>query len=221
MKPTTKILIIDDHPMVIRGYQLSLHSLATDMDILFDGATSCDDVLLKMSNVEDTFYDLILLDINLPASSSKNVINGEGLGQQIRSKFPATKIIVQTGLNDVERISNIFKTLKPEGFLIKSEIDEDTLISSVKNVLNNRNYYSEKVKTLLSPNDFDDIYIDKWNRKILYHLSLGSRMKDLPEFIPFSLPTIERRKKELKSLFGIPKASNKELISAARSKGFI
>jgi two-component system response regulator NreC len=69
--------------------------------------------------------------------------------------------------------------------------------------------------------NFDDIYIDTYNRNILYHLSLGYKMKDLPKHIPLSLPTIERRKKELKTLLGVSQGGNMELLEVARRKGFI
>ncbi len=221
MKNATKILIVDDHPIVLRGYQICLQQIQEDLNLKIDLASDCSSVLLAMEHFPNDFYNLILMDISLPASDCKKASSGEDLGFYIRRKFPDTKIIVHTGLNDMQYISNIFNTIKPEGFLIKSDIDEDTLISSVCSVLNNQTYYSEKVKYLLSPDDFNDIYLDNWNRKILFHLSLGYKMKELPEHIPLSLPTIERRKKELKSLLGIPLAGTRELLEVARNKGFI
>tara|TARA_R110000737_G_scaffold296745_1_gene303379 strand:- start:309 stop:974 length:666 start_codon:yes stop_codon:yes gene_type:complete len=221
MKKPTKILIVDDHPMVVRGYQLTLEQIQEDFLLEFYCSNSCDDVLFKMDELKNDFYDLILLDISLPASNCKIINNGEDLGALIKRKFPETKIIVQTGLNDMQCITNIFNSIKPEGFLIKSDIDEDVLITAVSTILNNKTYYSDKVKDLLSPDNFDDIYIDTYNRNILYHLSLGYKMKDLPNHIPLSLPTIERRKKELKTLLGVTQGGNMELLEVARSKGFI
>ena len=221
MKKPTRLLIVDDHPMIIRGYQLTLDHIRYDFNIEFDTATNCNEVLDKMEVSDPSFYDLILLDIGLPSSESSKASNGEDLGYLIRREYPNTKIIVQTAINDMQCISNIFNTIKPEGFLIKSDIDEEILISCVSSILNNGTYYSEKVSSLLSPNDFDEIYIDNLNRKILFHISLGFKMKELPNYIPLSLPTIERRKKELKNLLGVPNGGNRELIEVARNKGFI
>lgn len=221
MTNSTKILIVDDHPMVMRGYQLTLEQIQEEFRIEFYFSKSCNDVLTKINEFKNDFYDLILLDISLPASSCNIINNGEDLGALIKRKFPETKIIIQTGLNDMQCITNIYNSIKPEGFLIKSDIDENVLITAVSSVLKNKTYYSEKVKDLLSPYDFDDIYIDPYNRNILYHLSLGYKMKDLPNHIPLSLPTIERRKKELKSLLGVTQGGNMELLEVARSKGFI
>ncbi|WP_168796299.1 response regulator [Flagellimonas onchidii] len=217
----SQILIIDDHPITVKGYKILLENLEIPTSLEFDGAHSCDEVLLKMDELEGNFFDIVLLDISLPASKDRTVTSGEDLGLLIKKRFPKTKIIVHTGLNEIQRISNIFRTLKPEGFLIKSDIDPKTLNHAVSRVLQNKNFYSEKIRTLLSPDDFEKIYVDSWNRKILYHLSQGHKMKDLPSHIPLSMPTIERRKKRIKSLLGVPDGSTKELLDVARKKGFI
>lgn len=221
MKKPSKLLIVDDHPMVVRGYHITLEQIQQDHPLDVYSSNNCDDFLLKMNELKDDFFELVLLDINLPGTESKSIIDGEDLGMYLRRKFPQTKIIIQTGLNDMQYITNIFNSIKPEGFLIKSDIDEDVLITAVSRVLNNKTYYSERVNNLLSPTNFEDIYIDSYNRKILYHLSLGSKMKDLPNFIPLSLPTIERRKKQLKQLLGVTEGGNMELLKVAKNKGFI
>ncbi|UII80105.1 response regulator [Flagellimonas sp. CMM7] len=215
------ILIIDDHPITIRGYKLILENQKIALSNEVQGATNCDQVIEIMNVPEELFFDVVLLDISLPASKDKQVTSGEDLGFLIRKKYPKTKIIVHTGLNYVQRISNIFNTLKPEGFLIKSDISANVLKIAVNKVLQNGTYYSEKIKDLLYPEDFEKIYIDSSNRKILYHLSQGYRMKDLPEHIQLSMPTIERRKKRIKALLGVPNGNTKDLLEVARKKGFI
>jgi len=216
-----KILIVDDHPMVILGYQLILQHTESVFEMKFDGANTCSEVLLKMKISNNSFYDLVLLDISIPSSDCKSANDGEDLGFYIRKKYPNTKIIVQTGLSDVQRITNIFNTLKPDGFIIKPDINEEVLVNAVETVLNNKSYFSESFEKLLSHDNFEDIYLDNWNRKILYFLSLGYKMKDLPNHLPFSLPTIERRKKEIKLLLGVQRGGNKELLEVARNKGFV
>jgi DNA-binding NarL/FixJ family response regulator len=217
----TNILIVDDHPITIQGYEFSLENLKNKYQIKIDSAICCDSVISKMNEFKDNFFDIVLLDIKLPPSKSKTFISGEDLGFSIRQQFPKTKIIVHTGLNSLQRITNVFNTLNPDGFLIKSDIDRKVLELAVTAVMKNRNYYSEKIKKLLSPDDFDEIYIDPLNRKILYHISQGNKMKDLPFHIPLSMPTIERRKKRIKHLLGVPNGSNKDMLDIARKKGFI
>lgn len=216
-----EILIIDDYPMTVRGYSILLKDMEFEYSIYTDSAFNCDEALLKINNHKEHFYDIVLLDINLPASSNNVVVSGLELGVKIKTKFPKTKIIVHTGINDYQRISNIFKILNPEGFLIKSDIEPGILFEAIRTVLSDNFFYSERTNRLLSRGRNQDIFIDSWDNKILYHLSLGEKMKELPKHIPLSMATIERRKKNLKMLFEIPDGNTKQLLEIARKKGFI
>ena len=59
------------------------------------------------------------------------------------------------------------------------------------------------------------------DRKILYELSIGSRMKDLPNYIPLSVASIEKRKRQLRKVFGVKNKGDRELILKAREIGVI
>jgi hypothetical protein len=67
----------------------------------------------------------------------------------------------------------------------------------------------------------NDYLIDDIDRKIIHELSIGTRMKDLPNSVPLSITAIERRKRQIKQLFGVNSADDKDLILMARDKGFI
>lgn len=221
MERNLRILLVDDHPLTIMGYKVVLKNFENGYHFEIEEATSCDEVLLKMSSYESNFFDIVLLDLNLPSSKDNLISDGEDLGLRIRSCFPYTKIIVHTGLSDQQRISTIFKSLRPEGFLIKSDIDQEVLFSSIVSVMCNNDYYSESINKLITSGSYDEMEIDSWDKKIIYHLSLGDKMKNLTEYIPFSIATIERRKKNLKILFGIPEGTTKQLLKIAKEKGFI
>ncbi len=69
------------------------------------------------------------------------------------------------------------------------------------------------IKTLL---------IDSIDRKILYELSIGARMKDMPNYVPLSAASIEKRKRHLKKIFNVKdKGGDRELILVAKEKGLI
>ncbi|WP_422083483.1 response regulator [Ulvibacterium sp.] len=221
MKQNVRILITDNHPMTVKGYALFLENIEMGYRFDIECALSCDDVLDKMKRHKYNFYDLVLLDIGLPPSKDYLIISGEDLGIRIRSKFKATKIFVHTALCDHQRISNIFKSLRPEGFVIKSDLHPAVFKDAINSVLKGQCYYSEQASRLIGDNQRDDLFLDASDRKILYHLSKGERMKDLPGYIPLAMATIERRKKNLKIRFGIPDGNTKQLLDIARAKGFI
>ena len=63
--------------------------------------------------------------------------------------------------------------------------------------------------------------LDDIDRRILYELSIGTKTKDLPALVPLSLTGIEKRKRLLKQIFDIDSTDDRELILAAKEKGFI
>lgn len=221
MKKEVDILIVDDHPVIIWGYKSVISTMKTDTVLRVESSLSCDDVLYKINQRRDNFFNIVLLDIHMPASKDNSFTSGEDLGLLIRKKFPKTKIIVHTSLSDSERILNIFKSLNPEGFLLKSQITPKELHDTINLVLIGQSFYSKDVSKLIDNSDHS-FFLDSFDRKILYHLAKGERMKYLPNHIPISMATIERRKKRLKLLLLDELGGNdRELLQMARKKGYI
>ncbi len=216
-----RLLIVDDHPMIVLGYRSSIEHNNDNQDIQIDEAYSCKDAYAKVLKAEKEPYDIVFLDINLPASPDIGLFNGEDLGFKIRKLFPKTKILVLTMLADHHRMHGILKNLSPEGFLIKSEITPSRLYEAVQTLQQDDFYYGKKAKSLMRKHIANAIHIEEVDRKILYYLSIGEKMKDLPKYIPLSMPTIERRKKRLKLIFGIPEGNDRQLLFLAKEKGFV
>lgn len=207
--------------MTVRGYELFLQNFEMNYSFKIARAYNCDEVLDQMKKNKLNFYDMVLLDINLPTSTQISVIGGEDLGKKIRQRFPKTKIVVHTSMNDPIRISNIMKSINPEGFIIKSDLLPEVLEDAIRIILNGSTYYSLQTNRILKRNKYNDIFLDSSDLKILYYLSKGELMKNLPLYVPLSIATIERRKKRLKLLFNIPTGSDKELLDVTRAKGFL
>lgn len=213
--------MIDDHPPILEGYQLLIEKNNWRYLFEFYKAYSCDQSLQILNASAKNHFDIILLDINLPSSEKHFLVNGKELGLKIRQEFKS-KIIVLTSLNDAERITNILVSLKPEGFIIKSEITGDVLLNSIDSILAGKSYLSDKViKIKSSSNISANNCLDKYDLKILYYISRGEKMKNMPTHLPLSLSSIERRKRKIKLYFGIEDASDLDLLEEAKNKGFI
>ena len=111
--------------------------------------------------------------------------------------------------------------MKPEGLLIKNDITPLELLETIRIVVNDPPYYSKTVLKLLRDQVINDFILDNYDRKILYELSIGTRMKDLPNILPLSITSIEKRKRKLKRMFNVKKMDDRQLMISAREKGFI
>lgn len=218
------VLIIDDHPQIAESFKSALHKITlNDSRIKFEVTeeTTLDGSYALLTDGKKTFYDLIFLDIKLPSSNDGKLLSGEDLGLEIRKQSPKSKIIVATTYNDNYRINNIFRNLSPEGLLIKNDLTPKVLINAIEDVLDDSPAYTKTVKKLLRILASNDISLDYVDRQILYQLSIGTKMMDLPNVIPMSIGGIERRKRHLKEAFDIVGESDKVLLKIARDKGFI
>jgi len=224
MQTTLRILMTDDHPMIIEGYQNTL--IATkkaDQNLIIDIANNCDESVKFMENgvEKNNPYDVLFMDISLPPSSDGKFNTGEDLAMYARSIMPKAKIIILTMFNETYRIHNIVRTINPEGFLIKSDLTSKELANAFQAVLSNPPFYSGTVNSLIRKTVSTNIVLDDVNRKILHLLSQGIKTKNLKEHIDLSLSAIEKRKKYMKEVFFIEDGSDESLLEKAKNKGII
>ena len=219
------VLIIDDHPVISEGYETAFSKVSSkNKTIAFDidTAEDSDSALEKIKYYKKKGkLDIVFLDINLPQSKDGKILSGEDLGVKIRKQLPETKIIVSTTYNDNFMMNNIFKSINPNSFLVKNDIDSEEIVKAIISVLDDTPYYSKSVLKLIHDQMSNDDHLDKTDRQILYELSNGSKMKDLPNIIPLSIAGIEKRKRRLKVIFNIKEESDRELLIIAKKKGFI
>ena len=223
MNQVINILMVDDHPIIIEGYQNTL--MATKYDhqtLIIDTANDCDtaDLLMRKAAREKP-YDVLFFDIRIPPSRDGLLTSGEDLAKLAKQLMPKAKIIILTMFNESYRIHNIIKNISPDGFLIKSDLTSSELAEAFQHILVSPPYYSSTVNQFLNKFIVNDIQIDEVNRKILHLLSQGIKTRSLPEHIDLSISSIEKRKKQLKELFSIDDGKDETLIMEARNKGFL
>lgn len=223
MTQQLKILMVDDHPMIIEGYQNTLLATKKEhQELSIDIAHDCDmaNQLIKKS-ANDTPYDLCFFDISLPSSKDGLITSGEDLAKIARTYLPNAKVVILTMFNESFRVHNIIKEINPEGLLIKSDLTSSELAEAFQHILMHPPYYSSTVNNFLNTSLTSDIYLDDINRKILHLLSQGVKTKNLKDYIGLSLSGIEKRKKHLKVLFNVEDGKDETLLNEARSKGFL
>lgn len=213
------ILMVDDHYMILEGYENVLsRSRINGVQLNIDKADKCD---LAWEKIGSGDYHIVMLDINFPVLESSKFLSGEDLGIKIKKKYPALKVIILTVLEDSFRLHNILDNINPEGFLLKGEVTAKKLIECIETVITTPPYYGPKILKLLHFRATHKFSLDETDRKILYQLSLGTKVKDIPEHVMLSLRAVEDRKKKLKEIFGVIGEGNKALLEKARESGYL
>jgi len=219
------VLIIEDHPLITEAYKKAFSHVSLNnskLKFIISTANNCDAAYLKINEAaKQQELDMIFLDIKLPPSSEGLLLSGEDLGLKIIELLPNSKIVVSTTYNDNYRINSIFKSLNPEGFLIKNDLNPKELILAIESIIEGKPYYSKSVIELMRKLTANDFLIDAIDRKLLYELSKGTKMSQMPDIIPLSISALEKRKRVLKEIFNLSDKEDRDLFKIAEEKGFI
>jgi DNA-binding NarL/FixJ family response regulator len=215
------ILIVDDHPFIIQGYKNAITRYSpSKYEFSISEAKDCESAYNVVTNPDTVAFDIAFLDISMPPYEEKAIYSGEDLAKVILEKMPNCKIILLTMFTEFLKIKTILNTINPHGLVIKNDLTFDELLFAFDKVIKNERYYSESVLKMLDSQE-QTVEIDLFDKQILFHLSKGTKTKDIPQYIPISLNAIEVRKLNLKVLLKVPEASDIELVREARNIGLL
>ena len=216
------ILIVDDHPFIIEGYKNAITRYnPKEFEFFISQAKDCKSAYDIITNPDTIVFDIAFLDISMPPYEEKGIYNGEDLAKLINEFMPTCKIILLTMYTELLKIKTIISTINPNGLVIKNDLTFDELLFAFDKVINNKIYYSQSVQKMLDLAEKDTIEIDQFDKQILFHLSKGTKLNDIPQYIPISLGAIERRKLNLKELLKIIDGSDVDLIREAKNQGLL
>jgi DNA-binding NarL/FixJ family response regulator len=223
-QPTIKnnILIVDDHPFIIQGYKNAITRYSpTEFEFFIEEAKDCKSAYEIITDSDTTVFDIAFLDISMPAYEEKEIFSGEDLAKLLKEYMPNCKIILLTMYTELLKIRNIISAINPSGLVIKNDLTFDELLYGFDKVMKNEIYYSQSIQNMIDLAESEAIEIDVFDKQILFHISKGTKMTDIPQYIPISLEAIEKRKQNLKIVLNLKEDSDMELIREAKSKGLL
>jgi len=223
-KEIVKTLLVEDEQIAMEAYETIIKALEIESKYSFaiEKAYNCQEANTLIEDaMKSQAYDLVLLDIRIPAYKNGNLLSGEAIGVKIKTTMPLSKIIIFTQYKDPYVLDNLYFHVKPESLLIKNEINSSMLKGAIKDVLDGKLINSQQVTQMMCKQARFGKRIDKKHRQLLYELAHGAKMKDLPDVLKVSRSSIERMRNDLKIIFNVVGESDRNLIMAAKKKGFL
>lgn len=189
--PETKILIVDDHEVVIQGIKCALQEHAE-----FEVVGEAHDGLHAVEIAKSLSPDIIIMDISMDG------LNGVEATTQIRQFDPEVKIIVFSMYSNKEYIVSLFRA-GISGYVLKEDPMTD-LIFAIKAVKGGGTYFSTMVpstlvghlKELEERNKSKDV-IEKLSlreREVFCFLADGRTVKEIAAQLHISPKTVESHK---------------------------
>ncbi|CAM4087669.1 response regulator transcription factor [Flavobacterium antarcticum] len=215
------ILIVDDHKVTTLGYKSILENNDRDLTFIFTTITSLQQAyeLITASTNHNTF-DIVFLDRSMPPFEEKKIVLGEDLIPFIRKSNENAKVIILTSLTEKFSIYDVIYKNRPDGMMIKSEIDDENLIECVQSILNNQSYHSILVREALKEEIITKGHFDTIDRQIITLLSQGFRNATIADKLGLSASAVEKRKSRIKDYLNVT-GNDEEIIKESRRLGYI
>ncbi len=203
----TKIIIVDDHPLVIEGLKALIE---TDNSFEIIGIALNGQQTNQLLKTEKP--DIIFMDINLPDCS------GIDLCREILLKFPSIIIIGLSTFNTPSYIQAMLDS-GAKGYLLKNTT-KDELLKALNTVLSHKTYISEEAKSILNTfKTATEIVLTRREREVLQLIASGKSNTEIAKELFISPTTVDSHRTNLLAKF---KTNNTALlIKQAVKLGFI
>lgn len=154
LNDTIKVMIVDDHPIVIDGLKSSLAEIK-NMVVIADANNGSDAIDL----LSKTPADIVLMDIEMP------VMNGWDSTKIITSRFPKTRVIALTTFSEKAIVKKMLNA-GASGYILKN-VKKQTLIDAIIAVHNGEKYFCSEISfVMLKPSTEEIIFQKKQNSSV-------------------------------------------------------
>jgi len=188
---TTKILIADDHRVVIEGIRSALQE-HPEFEVVGDAV----DGLQAVESAKSLGADIVIMDVSMPN------LNGIEATRQIKQFNPEIQIVIYTMYSDKELVVDLFKA-GISAYVLKDDPLSD-LILALQAVKGGGTYFSTLAPTILlrhveeleEKTGTEDLYdsLSQREREVFRLLAEGKGIKGIGNQLFISPKTVETHK---------------------------
>jgi DNA-binding NarL/FixJ family response regulator len=183
-----RILIADDHNIVRTGLNVLIKT-----EYLNAQVDECSDGNCAWEKIQSTQYDLFVMDINMPATDSVNLL------KNIFSLQPQLKVLILS-MSSEEIYARKYLQLGALGFINK-ESDALEIRKAITSVMNNRKYISPKLQEIISRDAFEGASTGKSfenlsarELEVMTHLVEGRNVSEIADILSIHISTASTHK---------------------------
>jgi len=210
-----KVLLVDDHPIVLEGVRSSLQK--HDRFEIVGAASSGTEAIHR---AKESSPDVVVMDITMPG------MNGLEATSCLRKTCPDTKVLILTIHEKAEYVREMIQS-GARGYLRKSTSPLE-LISAIESVHRGELVFKPEVaqgffnEYVLSDGKMENSspkQLSKREHEVLTMIVEGLANKEIADRFHLSVRTIEKHRQSIMKKLGIHKAT--ELVKFAITRGFV
>jgi two-component system, NarL family, nitrate/nitrite response regulator NarL len=183
----TRILLVDDHPVVRQGLAACLSGRA-NLVVVGEAA----DGLEAIQKVGELSPDIVLMDVEMPQ------MNGLAATEAICKKCPKTKVLVVSMHNKPEYVVQAIQ-MGARGFALKTSPSEE-LIKAIEIVQRGEPFFTGQAIASAQQQSKKDSAVNglfEREKEVLVHLAAGYSNRDIAELLHISVRTVESHRARL------------------------
>ncbi len=188
MSKKYKMVVVDDHPIVISG----ISGLLSDLENI-EIVEKMQSGALLLDYIENNEVDLVLIDIFLP------VVTGIDLCKSIKQKYPQVVVI---GMSSQSERSLVMQFIQNggNGYILKSASFEE-FKNCINKAIEGEIVFSDEVKTIVSQplsEDLDNIpSLSRREKDIALLLSKGKQTQEIADELFLSFLTVQTHRRNI------------------------
>lgn len=177
LRMTHRILLIDDHPAVLRGVRDILCDRRTDLE--FESAVTADEAVTR---VRTSHWDMAIVDLSLPGSIGFNLIRA------LKDEQPLLRILVYT-MHPEEQLGVRALQAGADGFLSKG-VAADEVARAVSRILDGRRYMSDALETMMAVKQPAARDLSEREYQVLERIGRGRGLSEIAGELGLSVKTV-------------------------------
>ena len=188
-----RILIADDHPLVLEGIQACLDSVR-HIEVVATARTGQEALRLASEHRPD----IVLLDINMPE------LNGLDAIKAFKEQLPKTRVLILSMHDNREYIATALK-YGARGYVLK-DVPVKEIVAAIDAIHSGGTFFSSGISTaiLMQEGDVDPKGpLTAREYTILLQLAEGRSNKEIARNLDISVRTVETHRKNIKKKLGI------------------
>ncbi len=206
MSERIRVLIVDDHALVRKGFRRMLEDEA-DFEVVGEAGDGLEAVRLAC----ELKPRVVVMDFTMPG------VDGSQAAREIRAKRPETAVLMLS-MHSGENYVRHALDAGAAGYLLKNAVDVD-LPEAIRAVARGEQYLSASLAE--QTKDADDGYarLTARERQVLQLIAQGKSNKDIAALLNLSINTVAVHRANLMDTLSIHKAA--ELVLFAVRKGLV
>ena len=195
-----RVLLVDDHPLVLDGIQARLETVATIqvVGVAHNGQQALDSAAALNP-------DLVLMDVSMP------VMNGLEAVREFGRRFPLIKVLMLSMHDSREYILQVMQS-GARGYILK-DVSSEELVSAVETVAIGNSYFSQSASQALFGSPAPPMpaasapCLTPREEAVLKLLAEGKSNKGIAHLLAISVRTVETHRQNIKNKLDIHTAA--------------